>query len=215
MIITDITQQIKNKKRYSVYVDGEFAFGIDGVDLLYHGLEVGQNIDKMHYVELLKQLDYTKCRDSAVRILASGAKSVHIMREKLIQKEFSPESVEKVIKLLIQKGYLDDVAFAKSFISHKTKINNYGKRRIEQDLRIKGVSDTDIKVAFLNKDNHESEVNAAKRALAKKLRNKPFPQDMQELQKLKMFMARRGFDFDTIDDVLKEGQNGDCGFDFY
>jgi len=205
MIITDITQQVKNKKRYSVFVDGEFAFGIDGVDLLRHGLEIGQTLEKERYIELLKQLEYTKCRDTAIRILASGAKSVYVMREKLAQKEYSPAAINAIIELLLEKGYLDDVAYAKGFISHKSRINNYGRRRIEQELQQKGVSDGDIEAAFVDLgDDGDNDLEAARHTLDKKLRNKPFPQDARELHKLKMFMAQRGFDFETIDRVFAE-----------
>jgi len=209
MIITDISQQVKNKKRYSVFIDGEFAFGIDGVDLLHYGLKIGQTLERTHYVELLKQLEYTKCRDTAVRILSSGAKSVFTMRQKLTQKEYSPAAIDAVISLLLEKGYLNDIAYAKAFISHKTKINNYGRRRIEQELRIKGVSDKDIAVAF-NDNSDEDDLESAKRALEKKLRNKPFPQDFAEIQKLKAFLARRGLGFETVEKVIGEWDKDDC-----
>jgi len=211
MRITDIVQQVKNKKRYSVFVEGEFAFGIDGVDLLAHGLEIGQTLDRSRYVDLLKQLEYAKCRDTAVRILASGAKTVQTMRKKLAQKEYSPGAIDAVVELLAEKGYLDDVAFSQAFISHKTKISNYGRRRIEQELRIKGVSDKDIRKAYESQAQEawdEGEIDGARRALEKKLRNKPFPQDFKELQRLKGFLVRRGFGFETIEKVVGE-QSGD------
>jgi len=219
MTITDITQQVKNKKRYSVFVDGSFAFGIDGIDLLCHGLEIGQRLDKDYYDKMLNHLEYAKCRDSAVKYLGTGLKSICMTRKKLASKEFSPASIEKVITLLQEKGYLDDIVFAKAFISHKTKINNFGRRRIEQELRAKGVSNKNINTAF-GKSDGASDLEAARRALQKKLRNKDInliADNPKELQKIKMFLMRRGFDFYIIDHVINEmgEENGNSRPNFY
>ncbi|MCL2753581.1 MAG: RecX family transcriptional regulator, partial [Defluviitaleaceae bacterium] len=77
------------------------------------------------------------------------------------------------------------------------------------ELRIKGVSDKDIAVAF-NDNSDEDDLESAKRALEKKLRNKPFPQDFAEIQKLKAFLARRGLGFETVEKVIGEWDKDDC-----
>jgi len=215
MIITDVIQQVKNKKRYSVFLDGEFAFGIADTDLLYHKLEVGQKLERDEYVKLLVQLEYAACRDAAVRYLGRGLKSVQQVRDKLEEKEFSPQNIEAVIELLSERKYLNDIEYAVSFIAHKTKINSFGRRRIEWELKAKGVLERDISAAFEqfaaneSDDTHEnSELSAARTALAKKTRNRDLAiikADPKELSRLKGYLARRGFDFDTIDAVLEEG----------
>jgi regulatory protein len=209
MVITDIKQQVKNPKRYSVFIDGEFSFGIDGTDLLYYKLEVGQTLNKELYGKLLNKLEFAHARDVAVRYLGRGSKSIKQVRDKLTEREFSPANIDRAIKLLTGRGYLDDIAFAADFISHKTKINNFGRQRIEQELRLKGVNDKDIQAAYASADDlsEDSDFAAAKRALDKKLRNKDLSQilaDSKETQKLKMFLARRGFDFDLIDDLIDQ-----------
>jgi len=214
MIITDITQQVKNKKRYSVFLDGEFAFGIDGTELLYHKLEIGQKLERDDYVKLLIRLEYAACRDAAVRYLGRGLRSIQQVRDKLTEKEFSPTSIQRVIELLTERGYLNDVEFALSFITHKIKINNFGRRRIEWELKTKGVAERDISAAFEQFNDHEDgveqedvDLTAARAALVKKTRNRDLAlikDDPKELNRLKGYLARRGFDFDTIDAVLEE-----------
>ena len=209
MVITDITQQVRDKRWYSVFVDGEFAFGIEGADLLYHKLVVGQRLERDEYVELLKQLEYVACRDAAVKYLGRGLKSVQQVRDKLAEKEFSQEAAERVVELLSGRGYLDDVEFAKAFTLHKTKVNSFGRRRIEWELGTKGVSDRDISAAFeqLGCDGEDPDMEAARRALAKKIRNHDLElikADRKELDRLRGYLTRRGFDYDTIDAVLNE-----------
>jgi len=213
-IITDITQQVKNKKRYSVFLDGEFAFGIDGTDLLQHRLEIGQKLERDEYVKLLIQLEYTACRDAAVRYLGRGLRSVQQLRDKLAEKEFSPASTQRVIDLLTERGYLNDVEFALAFIAHKVKINNFGRRRIEWELKAKGVAERDVSAAFEqfyesgnDEERKDTDLSSARTALAKKIRNRDLSlikDDPKELNRLKDYLARRGFDFDTIDAVLEE-----------
>lgn len=211
MQITDIVQQVKNKKRYSVFLDGEFAFGIDGVDLLEHRLEIGQKLERDEYVRLLVQLDYTSCRDVAVKYLGRGLKSKQQVLDKLHEKEFSPISIERVVELLTQRGYINDVEYAVSFINHKTKVNNFGRRRIEHELARKGISPKDTLAAYAqieeNTDGAQSELELAQATLIKKTRNRNIEQiknDPKELNRLKGYLVRRGFDFDIIDRVLSK-----------
>ena len=213
MRITDITQQVKNPKRYSVFIDDRFAFGIHGADLLHHKLEIGQVLDAEGLSKIRHEVEFASARDAAVKYLGRGMKSTQQVRDKLSEKEYSSESIDDVVDLLSQRGYLDDIAYATAFISQKTKINNFGRFRIEQELRAKGVSEHHIYVAYENIDwdEQEDDLTAATRALEKKVRHKDLDQitaDPKELQKLKSFLARRGFDFDTIDRVF-DNLNGE------
>ena len=212
MIITDITQQVKNPKRYSIFLDGKFAFGIDGVDLLEYKLKIGQELSIDEYDTLMGKIEYIAARDAAVKYLSTGLKSVYQLREMLANKEFSNTSTELVVELLISRGYLDDVAYAKSFITHKTRVNNFGRYRIEQELLQKGVLEKDSRRAFeelaqSDGECQQSEHEIAKKALLKKIRNKNIEQissDDKELQKLRGFLIRRGFDFSLVDKVLDQ-----------
>lgn len=207
MKITDITQQVKNPKRFSVFIDNRFSFGIHGADLLHHKLEIGQALDAEMLAKIRYEVEFASARDSAVKYLGRGMKSTKQVRDKLSEKEYSAESIDEVVDLLTQKGYLDDVAYAIAFISQKTKLNNFGRFRIEQELRGKGVSERHIETAYENidEDTQEDDLTTATRALEKKIRHKDIAQimkDPKELQKLKAFLARRGFGFDIIDKVF-------------
>ena len=117
---------------------------------------------------------------------------------------------ERIVK---EKGYIDDIAFARNYISHKTRINNYGKRRIVVDLLQKGVKKEDIQAAYhqaAEEGDAESEFDAAARALAKRLARKDFAaikKDPKEMQKLMAFLVRRGFSYDVVKEVLKNYEN--------
>jgi len=214
MKITDISVQAKNNSRYNVFIDGEFAFGIDGTDLLHHGLAIGMEIDQEQLDNLLNEIEYAKARDAAVRYLGRGTRAVREVAEKLKTKEFSEITISRVIDVLTEHGYLDDVAFAVRQIRHRTDVSNHGKRRIITELARKGVARDDIVAAFNQlsdemEDADSSEQAAARRALDKKLRNKnqdfaALLADPKEKTRLVGFLARRGFSYDVIKSVLKD-----------
>jgi len=209
MLITDIARQVKNQNRYSVFIDNKFAFGVSGADLLYYKLEIGKEISSELYEKLLNDIEFTKARDCAVRYLGYAPHSRKEVLNKLESKEFSQASIQQVIELLTKNGYIDDIAFAVMFISHKSKINNFGKRKIVAHLIQKGVSKEDILAAYAqqSEQENENEQAAAVRALEKKLRGKDLKlmaQDPKIMNRFMSFLARRGFSYDVIKQAMTE-----------
>ena len=93
MIITEITRQVKNPDRYSIFIDGEFAFGINGVELLLHKLVVGMEIDQGLFDKLQNELEFAKARDAAVGYLAHRQRSIKEMRNKLRPRNFPRQAL--------------------------------------------------------------------------------------------------------------------------
>ena len=69
MIVTEIKQQKKDKSRYSVYIDGEFAFGLIMDDILYFKLKEGEEIPEEKYRYIMDTTVYIKAQDAAVSYL--------------------------------------------------------------------------------------------------------------------------------------------------
>ena len=111
--------------------------------------------------------------------------------------------------LLIKGGYLDDVQFAVAFIGQKSKMSNQGKRKIVAELLHKGVAKDDIVAAYnqvFDDEEKEGDLEAALRALGKKLRGKDIDDikgDPKEVQRLMAFLARRGFSYDVVREALR------------
>jgi len=213
MVITNIIVQDKNKNRYSIFIDDAFAFGIDGKDLLYYKLKKGQHLSLKTFCFLKDELEYIRARDRAVKYLGHSPKSRAEVIANLTQKGFSLENIEKVVSMLSGKGYIDDIKFAKIFINHKLKINNFAKKRIITELLLKGLRKEDILEAFEqfeaeNMQNMQSlELEAAQLALNKKIKHKNLPTDLKEKQRLVNFLLRKGFSYQTIENVIKQEEN--------
>ena len=164
--------------------------------------------------------DFERARDFAVRYLGYAPRTCRQLKTKMAEKEFSAEAIEAVVQLLTDKGYLDDVAFARNYITNKTRYSNYGRRRIVVDLLQRGVSKEDIQAAYeavleLDEENN-NELEAAKRALAKRLGRKGIDREIREKrekdeehkerQRLMAYLMRRGFSYDTAKKAFEEDE---------
>ncbi len=76
----------------------------------------------------------------ALRILAARAYSSGEIREKLRRRAEKAGDVDGVIKLLKDRGYLDDRRFAESFASARLENDKFGRSRVLRDLRARRVS---------------------------------------------------------------------------
>ena len=193
--ITDITQQTNHKDRYSVYIDGKFAFGISDFDLLKLSLKVGQELSNNELQEIMYTLDETKCQDYANSLVCARLYTEKEIKKKLVAKKFSVEVIKAVIQKLAEYGYINDRAFAEAYVS-ETK-QKYGVYKIRQKLYEKGVPEKIIDECLEELDNKGVAVNQLKI----KLRNKRII--TEDKQKLLRFLAQKGFAYDEAHDAIR------------
>lgn len=114
---------------------------------------------------------------------------------------------------LTELGYLDDAAFARWWGEQRDRHAPRGRRMIEAELRQRGVP-RDVIEAY--RDEHAApermpedeglpsdEGSRARQALAAHLRGRPLPADRKALQRIGMFLVRRGFDPETVRSALR------------
>ena len=68
--ITSIEVQKKQRGRFSVYIDGEFSFGISDIDLYNLNLAVGDVVTEEQMQLIEETIDTQKCRDYAVNLVS-------------------------------------------------------------------------------------------------------------------------------------------------
>jgi regulatory protein len=110
-------------------------------------------------------------------------------------------------------GYLDDAAFARWWGEQRDRHRPRGQRLIEAELRQHGVP-REVIEAF--REEHAdpergpedeglpgTELERAQEALAGHLRGRPLPADRKALQRIGMFLMRRGFDAETARQAIR------------
>lgn len=124
-----------------------------------------------------------------LKSISAKRQTVKEIREKLA-KRFPEADAEAVIARLKELEYLDDKAFAEAYIRHRSLSSPRGKWVLRQELRRKGVSETDYALALeaFSEDDVITEVAEKK---WEKLRNET--DQYKKKQKLLRFLVSRGF----------------------
>ena len=124
--ITAIEQQKRNKERVSIFLDGQFAFGLAFETAA--GLRVGQELSDEAIAQLQDRETVVQARQSAFRFLSFRPRSIAEVRRNLLGKQFEEGLVETIINDLVQRNYLDDAAFATYWVEQRESFKPRSQR---------------------------------------------------------------------------------------
>jgi regulatory protein len=196
--ITALKFQQRNQERVSVYLDGEYAFGLAAVEAAR--LCKGQVLSDAEIAALQAQDERNRAFDQAVRFLSYRPRSRTEVERFLRGKAFPQEATAEAVERLEQAGYLDDAAFARFWVQDREQFKPRSQHALRYELRQKGVSDETIAQALGQLDDEA----AAWRAIASRLpRWAGLPRE-ELRQKVAGYLSRRGFDYGTIAVILKQ-----------
>jgi regulatory protein len=204
LIITTIEKQKKNSKRWNLYIDSEFACGISEDTLVNYGFRTDDEITEETLKEVKKFDEYQFAKKAALDYLSYRIRSVKEIKDKLREKKISAETIGKIILHLEKLGLINDEEFARLLVQSKTGKNPSGKSVIKQKLYQKGIAkETGEKV--LGELYTESNEKKLLLGVFNKYQKKMKGLDKNGRRK-KMFetLARKGFDFDLINELLNE-----------
>ncbi len=140
--------------------------------------------------------------DDAYRLLGHRARSRDELRRRLLAKEHDEAAVDEALDRLAADGFLDDAAFARSYVADKRRLDGWGVERIRRGLRELGV-DAGV-VGDVLAEGAQDEASELDRALAL-LRKRGAPQQPLEAARRRAFQAlqRRGFSTATAYAALR------------
>jgi regulatory protein len=204
MKITDIKPQVKRPDRYSVFVDGVYAFALSANDLLTFGIVTGDEFTKEQYEELLNKAVIAKAYDQAIGYIARRVRSEWELREYLKRKECMPNIIEIVIERLRDKKYVDDVAFAEAWVRDRRLLKSTSKQKLTMELRAKRVNDATIQQVLAADETDEHAV------LTELIMRKKQQTRYQDKQKLLAYLVGQGFRYDDIKSALQSLEDTDA-----
>lgn len=203
--ITKLEKQKHNGNRISVFVEGEYAFSVTDELAVLYNLAPGRPVENEQIAEMMREDEYKRALSAAFAHIARSEKSEKQLRDFLNKKGFLPEAAERAVERLRELGYIDDAALAENFVAGSKTL---GKRALQYKLREKGVAYETIQSALEQVDD-QTQLEAAK-ALAQKQAKRYAALDVRaRRQKLGAFLARRGFDWDTITAALSQAEEED------
>ncbi len=198
--ITALRFQKRNPERVNLYLDGEFAFGLPAIEAIR--LRAGQHLSDSE-IERLRAIDLEqKTYDRALRFLSYRPRSGAEVRTRLQRSGVDDAVIDAVVLRLQQSGYLDDAQFARLWVEDRERFRPKGPMALRRELQQRGVARPEIDAAIGSIDPFESACDAA-RAQARRWHGLLEDDPRRFRQRLTGFLARRGFDYEIIDRVLR------------
>ncbi|HWR37826.1 MAG TPA: regulatory protein RecX [Clostridia bacterium] len=124
-----------------------------------------------------------------------------LMRTRVGKQADGDTLVGAVITRLKDHHYLDDSHFAAVYSSFRKDNEKFGRMRVKQDLKLKGVQEEVIEQAVTAVYDGISDEQQARRFLSRKRLKKPT--DQKETARIFRTMVRAGFGTRTIVGILK------------
>lgn len=191
--ITAITAQEKRKERANLFVDGEFFAGVSLETVLKLRLKAGDEVDAERLSEILTETERSDALQKAGDYALKNLKTKRQVKDYLLKKGYSEETVWYCVDKLKEYGYIDDKEYSKRFIESTSKTQ--GKRLIEYKLMMKGVRKEDIASAY---ETAETDDNANARALCEKyMRSKE--KTKENVLKAYKYLIGKGFSYEQAD----------------
>jgi regulatory protein len=211
--ITKILEQKKRANRRNIYLDGQFAFGLNENVVAKFRLREGLTLTEQQVKEIAEGEVRQECFDYAMKYLGSRLHSRAELRKKLVRREYGGQVIDSVLDDLARMGYLDDARFAKTRALSAAEHKHHGRRRAYMELIKAGVTKDVADAALDEVYDDKSDTLAAARLLAEK--KAPSLKKLDPLtarRRLAGMLQRRGFDYETIKPVIDQvlGDKGDA-----
>ncbi len=151
--------------------------------------------------EAERSTDAASCREAALRLLERQRRTRADLERRLHDKGYAGATIAEVLDRLGAVGLVDDVEYARAFIAGRRARRSAGARRIEQELRARGVAAEDIAAATARLAAEQGgldELSAARRVIAQAEHRLRGLEPRLRRQRLYALLGRRGFDAGTI-----------------
>ena len=196
--ITDIRAQVKRVDRYSIYVDGKYAFPLGETELLHIGLRIGQEFTETELDDLKDRAVIDKGYDRALNLIMRRPRSEWELRDYLKRKEYSKEAADQILNMLSKRGYVNDQDFATRWVENRRLLKATSKRRLTQELKQKRVSGEIIQSVLEADETDEQQV--LRELIERKRKQTKYKDDI----KLMQYLVRQGYNYGDIKSVLSD-----------
>jgi len=110
--------------------------------------------------------------------------------------------VDAAIDKLRGFNFINDETFARNWAHSRAQSQGYGPRRIEQELKTKGVVDSVVRAVVKEIFDQEGEEKRARKILEKKFTGENL-QEPRALRRAVAFLERRGYSSNVIFTLLR------------
>lgn len=196
MKITAIKPQVKRTDRVSVFIDGKYKFSLSSIELSNLGLHIGQELSDSELTRLDNESKASLAKNNSLRFLSYRPRSAWEMESYLKRKKYDQMTIDKTMKFLEEKKFIDDQQFAKQWVENRLLLKQVSIRQLRQELTIKKV-DREI-IDSVIQDQNIDEVSVLVQLIDKKRQQSKYSDDL----KLMQYLSRRGYSYEKIQIAL-------------
>lgn len=200
--ITDIKRQKKRDDRVSVWLDDRFWKGLDSEVLVTLKIKKGDEVSRETLKRLVFLEEKKKSLSKAYKLLEYRDRSINEMRDRLKRNGYDDQVVDVTITELKDLGYLNDRKFARMWTSERTR-NGFGQRKIESELKEKGISKEVIEETLKVLGDEVEEEEKVRKLVEKRLPLYRGDNPPKAYRKLSQYLIRKGFTPSTVNEVTR------------
>ncbi len=123
--------------------------------------------------------------------------------QKLRDMKMIPQAIDEIISHLIQENYLNEERFAQSFARGKFNIKKWGRNRIINELKFRGISKYNVKTA-LKEIEDDIYLETLDKLAKKRLASIKETNKQKKRKKLADYLLYRGWESNLVYSKLKE-----------
>ncbi len=191
--ITAIKAQKRNPNRVSIELDGEYAFGVSRIVGAW--LKIGDHLTQEKITTLLEKDANEVVFQRALTLINHRPRTEHEIRQKLIEKGYTTAQIDLTVEKLRESNLVQDATFARMWVENRNQLHPRSRRLISYELRRKGIANELIDAALQDSEEDSELAFQAANQYARRLAGLDWSAFRK---KLAAFLARRGFDYGTI-----------------
>ncbi len=203
--ITAILPSPNKKGYFDIYADGELILTITEDAVVEAGIKTGMPLDDEKLLDIERRVVLTRAKHKAYTYLSYGDMSEKKLFEKLTRAGFEKDIVKDCIESVKSQGFIDNSRYASTLARNMAQVKLYGIRRIENELKMRGISGEDIENAI-----SELEIDFDKNI--RKLIGTRFKFDATDKKSVASAvrsLMRYGYDYENIKSALYEAVSED------
>lgn len=143
-----------------------------------------------------------KAMDLAVKYLSFKDRTESEMIEYLKKKNIEDEIINHILEKLREYCYVDDRVYLKKYVENNRQLTHYGSKRIQQDLRRRGIKD-DLLLNLEDLFPEEEEYSCCEAVAQKNIKTIKGQTVQQKRKKLYDKLARMGYPSNMITTVIR------------
>jgi len=150
-----------------------------------------------------KKCPSDQARNYAFLLLKFRPRSISEITARLKAKRYNPLVIKETVDFLKEKKILNDTQFARAWIDSRLNCA-MGFNRIRSELALKGIDKKVVDHALADIKDEYSESKVVKELAEKRITRLKDIEPARAKKRVFGYLARRGFNLETITDVLEQ-----------